>query len=92
MCGTGSFTESLFTMRAVGRLRVAISPLARHDQPAPTKLDGLFARMYEYEADDRPSIAPKKLLRAMLVQLLCSSALGMPDHGAVPLQTHCCPE
>jgi transposase len=40
---------------------------------APAKMNELFSRMYEADVKGgRPSIAPEKLLRAMLLQILFS--------------------
>jgi hypothetical protein len=73
MRGPDTFTEGLFTMRRLDDFVPADHPLRRLRvmvNEALAKMDGLFSRMYE--ADIRPSIAPEKLLRAMLLQFLFS--------------------
>jgi len=76
MRGADTFTESLFTMRKLDdfvpkshQLR-SIRSMANQ---ALVKMDRLFARMYEADIKGgQPSIAPEKLLRAMLLQVLYS--------------------
>ena len=70
MRGADTFIECLFTMRrledfvAADHLRRPIRVMINQ---ALAKMDGLFARMYEADIKGvRPSIAPEKLLRAML--------------------------
>jgi transposase len=76
MRGTDTFTESLLTMRQLEDFVPPTHPLRAiraMTNRALAKLDGLFAQMYEADIKGgRPSIAPEKLLRAMLVQLLYS--------------------
>ena len=76
MRGADTFTESLFTMRRLEDFIPTHHPLRPIRQMANTalvKMQGLFARMYEADAKGgRPSIAPEKLLRAMLLQVLYS--------------------
>ena len=71
-----TFTESLFMMRKLEDFVPANHPLRpiRHmTNAALAKMAPLFASMYEAEVKGgRPSIAPEKLLRAMLVQVLYS--------------------
>ena len=76
MRGADTFTESLFTMRRLEDFVPKSHPLrsirtmANH---ALVKMDRLFAQMYEADIKGgRPSIAPEKLLRAMLLQVLYS--------------------
>ena len=76
MRGTDHFTESLFIMRQLEDYVPAdhpLRPIRAMVNEALTRLDPLFQQMY---ADDvlggRPSIAPEKLLRAMLLQVLHS--------------------
>ena len=73
MRGTDAFTESLFTMRHVEGFVPADHPLRSIRQmvnEALAKMDALFAEMYEADIKGgRPSIAPEKLLRAMLLQV-----------------------
>lgn len=70
MRGADTFTESLFTMCRLDELVPAdhpLRPIRGMVNQAMAKMDGLFARMYEADIrGGRPSIAPEKLLRAML--------------------------
>ena len=74
MRGADIYTESLFTMRRLDDFVPANHPLRlirKMANEALAKMDGLFARMYEADViGGRPSIAPEKLLRAMLLQVL----------------------
>jgi len=76
MRGADSFTESLFTMRRLEDFVPKSHPLRSIRQianEALVKMDRLFAAMYEADVKGgRPSIAPEKLLRAMLLQVLYS--------------------
>ncbi len=76
MRGADTFTESLFTVRKLDDFVPASHPLRAIREMANealAKLDRLFAQMYESDAKGgRPSIAPEKLLRAMLIQVLYS--------------------
>jgi transposase len=76
MRGSDTFTEGLFTMRRLDDFVPANHPLRRiriMANEALAKMDGLFARMYEADVKGgRPSIAPEKLMRAMLLQILFS--------------------
>ena len=76
MRGADTFTESLFTMRRLDDFVPAdhpLRPIRVMVNQALTKMDGLFARMYEADIrGGRPSIAPEKLLRAMLLQVFYS--------------------
>ncbi|CAN0628038.1 protein of unknown function [Burkholderia multivorans] len=76
MRGADTFTESLFTVRKLDDFVPASHPLRAIREMANealVKLDRLFAQMYEADAKGgRPSIAPEKLLRAMLIQVLYS--------------------
>ena len=71
-----TFTESLFTMLKLDDFVPADHPLRHIRQminAALVKTDVLFSRMYEADIKGaRPSIAPEKLLRAMLVQVFYS--------------------
>lgn len=76
MHGADTFTEGLFTLKKLDDLVPANHPLRVIRTMVNKELGEmgeLFARMY---ADDvkggRPSIAPEKLLRAMLLQVLYS--------------------
>ncbi|WP_459204811.1 IS5 family transposase [Ralstonia pseudosolanacearum] len=76
MRGADTFSESLFTMRRLDDFVPKAHPLrairAMANQ-ALVKMDRLFAGMYEADIKGgRPSIAPEKLLRAMLLQVLYS--------------------
>jgi hypothetical protein len=76
MRGADTFTESLFTMQKLedfvpSRIRCARS--ARWPIKPWRRWIARFAGMYEADIKGgRPSIAPEKLLRAMLVQVLYS--------------------
>lgn len=76
MRGTDTFTESLFTMRRLDDFVPKVHPLRAirtMANQALVKMDRLFAGMYEADIKGgRPSIAPEKLLRAMLLQVLYS--------------------
>lgn len=76
MRGADTFTESLFTMRKLEDFVPADHPLRairKMANAALEKMNGLFARMYEADVKGgRPSVAPEKLLRAMLLQVLYS--------------------
>lgn len=76
MRGADTFTESLFTMRRLEDFVPKSHPLRSIRQfanEARAKMDRLFAAMYEADVKGgRPSIAPEKLLRAMLLQILYS--------------------
>ena len=76
MRGVDTFTESLFTMRHLEDFVPAAHPLRPIRQmvnEALVKMDALFAGMYEADIKGgRPSIAPEKLLRAMLLQVFYS--------------------
>ena len=53
-------------------------------------MDGLFARMYEADIKGgRPSIAPEKLLRAMLLQVFYSIRFESASSWSRP-GTTCC--
>jgi transposase len=82
MRGADTFTESLFTLRKLQDLVPADHPLRairKMVNVALAKLDGLFAGMYEADAKGgRPSIAPERLLRAMLLQMLYSLRSEQP--------------
>jgi len=73
MRGADTFTESLFTMRRLEDFVPADHPLRAIRvlvNEALVKMDGLFSKMYEADIKGgRPSIAPEKLLRAMLLQV-----------------------
>ena len=76
MRGPDTFTESLFTMRKLEDFIPANHPLRAIREMAKSaleKMNGLCTEMYEADIKGgRPSIAPEKLLRAMLLQVLYS--------------------
>ncbi|MFS8974478.1 IS5 family transposase [Cupriavidus necator] len=76
MRGADTFTESLFTMRRLDDFvpkSHPLRPIRTMVNQALAKMDRLFAGMYEADIKGgRPSIAPEKLLRAMLLQVLYS--------------------
>jgi transposase len=76
MRGADGFTEGLFTMRRLEDFVPAdhpLRPIRQMVNAALERMDGLFARMYEADVKGgRPSVAPEKLLRAMLLQVFYS--------------------
>ena len=76
MRGADTFTESPFMLHRLEDFVPSDHPLRAIRQmvnEALGKMDGLFAGMYEAVAKgERPSIAPEKLLRAMLLQVFYS--------------------
>jgi transposase len=76
MRGPDTFTESLFSIKKLEDFVPATHPLRAIRamvNDALSQLEDLFAGMYEDAAKGgRPSIAPQKLLRAMLLQVLYS--------------------
>ncbi len=76
MRGADTFTESLFTMRRLDDFVPKSHPLRSirtMANQALVTMDRLFAQMYEADIKGgQPSIAPEKLLRAMLLQVLYS--------------------
>ena len=76
MRGADTFTESLFTMRHLDDFVPAshpLRPIRKMVNEALVKMDALLGSMYEADIKGgRPSIAPEKLLRAMLLQIFYS--------------------
>lgn len=76
MRGADILQESLFTVRQLDDFVPAshpLRPIRERVNQALVRLDGLFAQMYADDAKGgRPSIAPEKLLRAMLLQVFYS--------------------
>lgn len=76
MRGADTFTESLFTMRHLDDFVPAshpLRPIRAMVNAALRKMDVLLSSMYEADIKGgRPSIAPEKLLRAMLLQIFYS--------------------
>lgn len=76
MRGPDTFTESLFSVKKLDDFVPASHPLRLIRvmvNEALEKLEALFAGMYEDASKGgRPSIAPQKLLRAMVLQVLYS--------------------
>jgi len=76
MRGADTFNESLFTLSHLEDFIPADHPLRSIRtmvNEALSKMGPLFARMYESDyKGGRPSIAPEKLLRAMLLQIFYS--------------------
>ena len=74
MRGADTFTESLFLMKRLDDFVPADHPLREIREmvnKALVAMDALFAGMYEADIKGgRPSIAPEKLLLAMLRQVL----------------------
>ena len=76
MRGPDTFTASLFTLRRLDDFVTATHPLRRirpMANEALVNMEVLFAQTYEADIKGgRPSIAPEKLMRAMLLQILFS--------------------
>ncbi|MGF6696720.1 transposase [Paraburkholderia sp. MM5496-R1] len=76
MRGADTFSGSLFSVRKLDDFVPCLHPLRSiriMANEALAKMDRLFAGMYETDIKGgRPSIAPEKLLRAMLLQVLYS--------------------
>ncbi len=76
MRGPDSYTESMFTMSRLDDFVPAnhpLRPIRLWLNEALRRMDEVFSRMYESEAKGgRPSIAPEKLIRALLLQVLYS--------------------
>lgn len=76
MRGADTFTEGLFTLKKLDDFVPANHPLRvirTMVNMALVEMGDLFAQMYEDDIKGgRPSIAPEKLLRAMLLQVLYS--------------------
>jgi len=76
MRGADTFTESLFTMRHLDDFVPAshpLRPIRKMVNEALVKMYALLGSMYEADIKGgRPSIAPEKLLRAMLLQIFYS--------------------
>ncbi len=74
-----TFTESLFTVQKLEDFVLPAHPLRPIRvmlNAALERMDSLFARMYAEDfKGGRPCIAPEKLLRAMLLQVLLQRAL-----------------
>lgn len=76
MRGSDVFMEQLFTMKRLEDFVPAdhpLRPIRLMVNEALVRLDGLFSAMHACSAKGgRPSIAPEKLLRAMLLQVFYS--------------------
>ena len=76
MRGADSYSESLFTTVKLEDFVPAkhpLRPIRTWVNDALAKMDARFSAMYEADIKGgRPSIAPEKLLRAMLLQILFS--------------------
>jgi len=76
MRGADTFTESLFTVQKLEDFVPSnhpLRPIREMVNTALERMDGLFSSMYAQDyKGGRPSIAPEKLLRAMLLQILYS--------------------
>ncbi len=76
MRGANTFTERLFTMRRLDDFvptNHPLRPVRTMVNAALKKLEPLLRSMYAAESKGgRPSIAPEKLLRAMLLQVFYS--------------------
>ena len=87
MRGADIFTESPFTLHRLEDFvprEHPLRPIRQMVNEALLKMDGLFAEMYEANSKGgRPSIAPEKLLRAMLLQVFYSIRSERPLMGQV---------
>ncbi len=76
MRGPDGFTESMFTVLKLDDFVPKdhpLRPIRAWLNDALKRMDDVFARMYEADAKGgRPSIAPEKLVRALLLQVLYS--------------------
>jgi transposase len=76
MRGADSYSESLFTTvswRTLFPANHPLRPIRTWVNEALAKMDAKFSAMYEADIKGgRPSIAPEKLMRAMLLQVLYS--------------------
>lgn len=76
MRGSDSYSESLFTTVRLEEFVPAnhpLRPIRTWINDALTRMDAKFSAMYEADIKGgRPSIAPEKLMRAMLLQVLYS--------------------
>jgi transposase len=76
MRGADSYSESLFTtvkLEDIVSASQQLRPIRSWVNDALAKMDAKFSAMYEAHAKaGRPSIAPEKLMRAMLLQVLYS--------------------
>ncbi len=76
MRGADGYTESMFTMAKLDDFVPAnhpLRPVRAWLNDALKRMDPVFTRMYESDAKGgRPSIAPEKLIRALLLQVLYS--------------------
>jgi transposase len=76
MRGADGYTETMFTMSKLDDFVPAshpLRPIRLWLNDALKRMDPMFARMYESDAKGgRPSIAPEKLIRALLLQVLYS--------------------
>ena len=76
MRGADTFTESLFLMKRLDDFVPTghpLRPIREMVNKALVAMNDLFADMYEADIKGgRPSVAPEKLLRAMLLQVLYS--------------------
>lgn len=76
MRGADGYTESMFTMAKLDDFVPAnhpLRPIRAWLNDALGRMDSVFSRMYESDAKGgRPSIAPEKLIRALLLQVLYS--------------------
>lgn len=76
MRGAGSYNEASFSIIRLEKFvptNHLLRPIRTGLNEALTKMDASFSAMYEaYVKGGRPSIAPEKLMRAMLLLVLSS--------------------
>lgn len=90
MRGADTYIESLFSIKKLDDFATAHHPLRAIRamvNDTLSELEELFVLMYEEPSKGgHPSIAPQKLLRAMLLQVPYSVRLRAPAHGASAIQ------
>lgn len=96
MRGSDTFTESLFSLKKLDDFVPEKHPLRAIRamvNDALVELEDLFAGMYEDASKGgRPSIAPQKLLRAMLLQVLYRRSCRLAFPGLLcHLRSLACP-
>jgi transposase len=94
MRGADTFTESLFTLKKLDDVVPANHPLRvirTMVNKALAEMGELFARMYKDDiTGGRPSLAPEKLLRALLLQVLYSiRSERLVDAGLITASQRC---
>jgi Transposase domain (DUF772) len=95
MRGADTINESLFTKQKLVNFMPADNPsrpIGQMINAALVKMDALLSRMYKADSKGgRLSIAPEKLMRAMLLQVIYSfrSERMLMEHNQYNLLFHC---